>query len=156
MNLNITMIGQLITFVVFVWFCLKFVWPPLLSALEERQKKIADGLAAGEKGRHDLELAEKRALQVLHEAKDKAAEIVGHAEQRASEVADEAKEYAREEAAHILENAKKEIDLEINQAKEQLRSAVAQLAMTGAGKILEKEVDAKVHNKLVDELVKQL
>lgn len=156
MNLNATLIGQSITFFIFVWFCMKFVWPPITNALAERKKKIADDLAAAEKGRHEQELAEKRAIKVIKEAKDKAQEIINHAEKRGNEISDEAKEKAKVEADRVVEAAKGEIEQESNRAREDLRTAVAELAVAGAAKILEKEIDAKVHADMVDKLVKQL
>ncbi len=156
MNINLTLIGQSITFFFFVWFCLKFVWPPIMNALVERKKLIADGLAAGEKGKHDLELAEKSAIDKLKVAKNKAAEIINHAEKRAGEIVDEAKDHAKVEAERIVAGAQSDIDQEVNRAREELRKSVADLAIVGASKILEKEVDARAHAKMVDSLVAQL
>lgn len=156
MNINLTLIGQSITFLFFVWFTWKFVWPPLNQALAERKKKIADDLAAAEKGRHEQKLAEKRAVKVIKEAKTQAQEIINHAEKRGNEISDEAKDKAKIEADRIVEAAKGEIEQETNRAREELRAAVAELAVAGAAKILEKEIDAKVHADMVDKLVKQL
>lgn len=156
MNINFTLIGQTITFVVFVLFCMKYIWPPLMRVLEERKTRIADGLAAAEKGKHELELAEKRALDVLKKAKADAQEVIGLAEKRAAEIADQAKDQARVEAERIVQSARADIDQEVNRAKESLRAAVSALAVAGAGKILEQEVDAKAHARLLDSLVKQL
>ena len=156
MNINLTLIGQTITFMFFVWFTMKFIWPPLIQALTERRTKIADDLAAAEKGRHEKELAEKRAIEVIKEAKDKAQDIINHAEKRGNEVTDEAKEKAKEESDRIVAAAQGEIEQETNRAREQLRAAVAELAVASAAKILEKEIDTKVHAKLVDKLVEQL
>jgi len=156
MNINLTLIGQTITFMFFIWFTMKFIWPPLIQALTERRTKIADDLAAAEKGRHEKELAEKRAIEVIKEAKDKAQGIINHAEKRGNEVTDEAKEKAKEESDRIVAAAQGEIEQETNRAREQLRAAVAELAVASAAKILEKEIDAKAHAKLVDKLVEQL
>jgi F-type H+-transporting ATPase subunit b len=156
MNINATLIGQMIAFVLFVWFCMKFVWPPVMKALEDRKRTIADGLAAGEKGKHELELAERRAGDIVRDAKGKAGEIVSQAEKRAGEVIDEAKGHARTEADGILIAARAEIERERNVAREQLRVAVSTLAVAGAARILEKEIDAKAHAKLLDAVVKQL
>lgn len=156
MNLNATLIGQSIAFLLFVWFCMKFVWPPIMKALEERKKTIADGLAAGEKGKHELELAHRRAGDIVREAKGQATEVLSQAEKRAGEVIDEAKHQARVEAEGILVAARAEIDRERNAAREQLRAAVAGLAVTGAARILENEIDAKAHARLLDAVVKQL
>lgn len=156
MNINATLIGQSIAFFLFVAFCMKFVWPHIMKALEERKKTIADGLAAGEKGRHELELAERRAGEVVREAKGKAGEILSQAEKRAGGVVDEAKQLAKTEAEGILAAARAEIERERNAAREQLRQQVATLAVAGAARILEKEIDAKTHARLLDDLVKQL
>jgi len=156
MNINATLIGQTIAFVLFVWFCMKFVWPPIMKALEERKKTIADGLAAGEKGKLELELATRRAGDVVREAKGQANEILSQAEKRAGEVVDAAKGQAKTEAEGILVAARAEIDRERNVAREQLRVAVSTLAVAGAARILEKEIDAKAHAKLLDAVVKQL
>jgi len=156
MNINATLIGQTIAFILFVWFCMKFVWPPIMKALEERKKTIADGLAAGEKGKLELELATRRAGDVVREAKGQANEILSQAEKRAGEVVDAAKTQAKTEAEGILIAARTEIDRERNMAREQLRTAVSTLAVAGAARILEKEIDAKAHSKLLDAVVKQL
>lgn len=156
MNINATLIGQTIAFILFVWFCMKFVWPPIMKALEERKRTIADGLAAGEKGKHELELAERRAGDIVREAKGQATEIVSQAEKRAGDVIEEAKNQAKAEAEGILAAARAEVERERNAAREQLRSAVATLAVAGAAKILGKEIDAKAHAKLLDAVVKEL
>jgi len=156
MNLNATLIGQSITFFLFVLFCMKFVWPPITQALEERKKKIADGLAAAEKGQHDLELAKKRAVDVIKEGKDKAGEIVHQAERQASEIVDGAKERAKVEADRILANARSEIEQEANQVREQLRKRMGDLVVVAASKILEKEVDAKAHASLIENVAREL
>lgn len=156
MNINATLIGQSIAFFLFVWFCMKFVWPPIMRALDERKKTIADGLAAAERGKREQELAEKKALETLKKAKHEAAEVIALAEKRAAEIGDEAKNQAKTEAERIVTAAKADIDQEVNRAKESLRAAVAELAVAGAARILEKEVDAKVHAQLLDGVAKQL
>jgi F-type H+-transporting ATPase subunit b len=156
MNINLTLIGQSITFVVLVWFCMKFVWPPIMNALEQRKKKIADGLAAAERGAHEKELAEKRATETLHEAKQKAQEIINQAQKRANEIVEEAKVNARGEAERIVAAANAEIEQEVNRAREQLRGQVVSLAVAGAGKVLKKEIDAKANEQLLQDLVAQL
>ncbi|WP_045224994.1 F0F1 ATP synthase subunit B [Methyloterricola oryzae] len=156
MSINATLIGQMITFALLVWFTMKYVWPPLMQALEERKKKIADGLAAADKGKHEMELAEKKAKSVLKDAKDQAAEIVNLAQKRANELADERKEAAKQEGERIITAAKSEIDREIQQAKEQLRKEVATLAVSAAEQILKKEVDQDKHREIIDNLGKQL
>lgn len=149
MNINLTLISQAIAFSIFIWFTVKYIWPPLLRAIEERQKTIADGLAAGERGRHELELASQRSSDTLKEAKQRASEIVLQAEKRAVEIVEEAKNLAREEGGRIIAGAKAEIEHEVFGAKEVLRQHVATLAVAGAAKILRREVDAKVHADLL-------
>ncbi len=156
MNINLTLIGQSITFVFFVWFCMKFVWPPIMAALDERRKKIADGLAAAERGVHEQELAEKRATEVLHEAKLQAQEIIGQSQKRASEIVEESKQQAREEGERLLTAARAEIEQEVNRAREELRGQVANLAIAGASKVLRREVDAAANEDLLKDLVSQL
>ena len=156
MNITATLIGQSIAFFLFVWFCMKFIWPPLTRALEDRKKTIADGLAAGEKGRRELELGEKKALETIKKAKQDAAEVIALADKRAAEIADEAKDHAKAEAERIVSAARADIEQEVNRAKEQLRVAVSELAVAGAARILEKEVDAKAHAKLLEAVIKQL
>ncbi len=156
MNVTATLFGQIITFAVLVGFVMRFLWGPLTQLMQERQKRIADGLAAGEKGRHEQELGEKRALEILKQAKAEAQEIIVLAEKRAGEIADEAKEHAKAEAERIIQAARAEIDQETNRAREQLRAAVTGLAVAGASRILRKEVDAKAHAKLLEAVVKEL
>ena len=156
MNITATLIVQIFTFALLVWFIMHFLWKPLTSLMEERQRRIADGLAAAERGKRERELAEKRALEILRKAKTDAAEVIALAEKRAAEVAEEAKNQARAEAERILHAAHTEIDREINHAREQLRTVVSGLAVAGAAKILEKEIDEKAHAGLVESVVKQL
>ena len=156
MNINLTLIGQSITFLFFVWFCMKFVWPPIMGALQERQKRIADGLAAAERGQHEQELAEKAAAEKLHEAKAQAGEIIAHAQKRASEIVDEAKGDARTEGERLLAAAQSEIEQEVNRAKETLRQQVAGIAVAGASKVLEREIDESAHGDILDKLVAEI
>lgn len=156
MNINLTLFAQAATFAMLIWFTIRFVWPPLLNAIETRQKTIADGLAAGERGKLDLELAEKRASQELHAAKEKASEIIALAEKRASEIIDEAKTGAKAEGDRLIVGAKAEIDQEVNRAKEGLRQQVAQLAVAGAEKILRREIDAKAHGDMLTAIANEL
>lgn len=156
MNINLTLIGQTLTFIVFVWFCMKFVWPPIMQALHDRKAKIADGLAAAERGQHDKELAQKRAKEVLHEAKGEAAEIIAQAQKRASEIVEEAKADARTEGERLKVAARAEIEQETNRAKEQLRGQVVFLAVAGAGKVLERELDERAHSDMLDKLASQI
>lgn len=156
MNINLTLFGQMVSFAVFVWFTMKFVWPPIVKALEDRKSKIADGLAAAERGHHEQELAQRRAGEMLHEAKAQAADFVGMAQRRAAEIVDEAKGDARAEGERILAAARAEIDKERNRLKEQLREHVAQLAVAAAEKILQQEIDAAKHKDLLDAMAKQV
>ena len=156
MNINLTLIGQSITFIAFVWFCLKFIWPPLIGALEERKNKIADGLAAAERGAHEKELAEKRAAETLHEAKNQAQDIINQAQKRANEIVEESKDTARTEGERIVAAANAEIEQEVNRAREHLRGQVATLVIAGAEKVLKKEIDAKANEDLLQDLVAQL
>ncbi len=156
MNVTATLFGQMLTFAVLVAFVWHFLWGPLTGMLAERNKRVADGLAAGEKGMRELELAEKRVVELLREAKQQTAEILAQAEKRSSEIIDEAKSHARVEAENILTGAKTEITREMNAAREQLRASVAELAVTGAARILEKEIDAKSHARMLEAVVRQL
>jgi F-type H+-transporting ATPase subunit b len=155
-NINATLLGQAITFAILIAFTMKFVWPPLMAAMAERAKTIADGLAAAERGKHDLELAEKRAAEILRLGKEKATEIIAASEKRATEIVEEAKAQARAEGDRILIAAKADIDQEVFRAKEQLRTQVSAVALAGAGKILGREIDAKAHNDLLDKLVAEI
>ena len=156
MNINATLIGQAISFIFFVWFCMKFVWPPIMAALEERRKKIADGLAAAERGKHEQELAEQRAKEVIGEAKQEASNIIAQAQKRASEIVEEAKDTARAEGDRIIASANAEIEQEVNRAKEHLRGQVVSIAVAGAGKVLNREIDDKAHDDLLKDLVSQI
>jgi F-type H+-transporting ATPase subunit b len=155
-NINATLLGQAITFAILIWFTMKFVWPPLMSAMQERAKTIADGLAAGDRAKHDLELAAKRSAEVIREAKEKAAEIIASGDKRAAEIIEAAKNQAKVEADRLVAGAQAEIDQEVFRAREQLRGQVSAIALAGAGKILGREIDAKAHNDLLDKLVAEI
>lgn len=156
MNINFTLISQAMAFAIFIWFTVRFVWPPLMRAIENRQKTIADGLAAGERGKRELELASQRSGDVVREAKQRASDIITQAEKRAAEIVDEAKVAAREEGGRILVGAKAEVEQEVFRAKEVLRQQVADLALAGATKILRREVDEKAHAELLASLKAEL
>ncbi len=156
MNINFTLIAQAIAFAVLIWFTVKFVWPPLLKAIEARQKEIADGLAAAQEGRSALEVAAKKSEVTLAEAKQKASEIIAQAEKRGTQIIEEAKGNAKVEGDRIIAGAKAEIDQEVNRAKEGLRAQVATLAIAGAEKILRKGIDAKAHSELLSKLAAEL
>jgi F-type H+-transporting ATPase subunit b len=156
MNINATLIGQIIAFVLLIWFVNKLLWGPLNNLLAARQKRIADGMAAADKGRHELELSEKRAKELIQEARAKAAEILAQSEKRASEIVEEAKADARTEAERLVTGARAEIAQEVNRAKEQLRAQVSTLAAAGASKIIKREIDRKAHDDLLKDLVSQI
>ncbi|QIK38865.1 F0F1 ATP synthase subunit B [Caldichromatium japonicum] len=156
MNINLTLFAQMITFAVFVWFCMRYIWPPIVKALAERKAKIAEGLAAAERGHQERALGEQRALELIREAKANAAEIVGQAQKRAAEIIDEAKSEARAEGERLLTAARAEIERETNRAREELREKVAMLAIAAAEKILKKEIDLAAHRALVEDFAKQL
>jgi F-type H+-transporting ATPase subunit b len=156
MNINLTLIAEMIVFIAFVWFCKKFVWSPIITALHARKAQIADGLAAAERGQLEHERAEKLAIEELKQAKVKASEIIAKAEKRASDIVDESKTDARTEGDRLLVAAKAEIDQEIQRAKETLRAELGTIVVSGAEKILEREVDASVHDDMIKKLAAQI
>ena len=156
MNINATLLGQAISFALFVWFCMKFVWPPLINAIEERQKKIAAGLADANRAAKDLELAQAKATGQLREAKATANEIIEQANKRKAQIVDEAKAEADTERAKIIAQGQAEIEAERNRVKEDLRKQVAALAIAGAEKILERSIDEAAHSDIVNKLVAEL
>lgn len=156
MNMNYTLIGQTIFFVIFVLFCMKFVWPPIMAALEERKKKIADGLAAAEQGEQAQEKAEAEAAELIQEAKQQASDIIAQAQKRGNDMVEEAKSTAKVEADRVKASAEAELEQEISRARESLRGQVATLAVAGAEKILQREIDAKAHQQVVDDLAAQI
>ncbi len=153
MNINATLIGQVITFAIFIWFVMKFVWPPVVNMMEERRKKIADGLAAAEKGHRELELAQIKAQEKMVEAKAQAAKVIEQANQRASYIIEESKDKARDEGKRLLNLAQAEIEQERNMARETLLKEVSTLAVAGAEKILGQRVDQEQNARLVDEMI---
>lgn len=156
MNINATVIGQTIAFAVFVWFCMKYVWPPMMQALDDRQKKIADGLAAADRASTDLELTRKRVIEELKDAKQQSQDIIDQANRRASQIIEEAKDQARAEGERLKAAAQAEIEQEANRAREVLRSQVAALAVAGAEKILGENLDEAANSRLVDDLAAEL
>jgi F-type H+-transporting ATPase subunit b len=156
MNINLTLFAQAITFFAFILFTAKFVWPPLMRAVEARQKQIADGLAAAEQGKQSLEVSAKQAAEEIAKARARAAEITAQAEKRATQMIEEAKLSAREEGDREKTAAKAEIAQEVSRAKEALRSQVSLLAVAGAEKILRREVDAKAHADLLQAVQAEL
>lgn len=156
MNINLTLLMQAVGFGLFVWFTAKFVWPPLLRAIERRQKDVAEGLAAAERGRNELAEAGKRSEAELADAREKAQDIIGRAEKRATQIVDDARQAARAEGERLIAGAKAETDQQATNAKEQLREQVAALAVAGAERILRREIDAKIHAELLAQLKQEL
>lgn len=156
MSITLTLIGQSITFFVFVYFCMKVVWPALMNVMQEREKRIADGLEAAERADKDLELAQKKVSDQLKQAKEQAASIIEQANKRASQIVEEAKENALVEAERIKVSAHAEVERDVSQAREALRGKVAALALIGAEKVLGASVDEKVHSAMLDKLAAEL
>lgn len=156
MNFNATFIGQIVVFAIFVWFCAKFVWPPIMDAMQARQKKIAEGLDSADRAAKDLELAQHDVAKKLQKAKQEAAAILEQANKRAAQLVDEAKAEARVEGERIVAAAQSEVDKEVNAAREELRSRISELTLAGAERILGSEVDAKKHSELLDKLAAEL
>lgn len=156
MNLNATFFAQMVVFFILWWVVAKFIWPPLVKALDERATKIADGLAAAEKGKAELELANKRVDQAMAEARTEGAQRVADAEKRAQLTADEIKQNAQAEATRIIAQAKAEADQQVTRARDELRDQVAVLAVRGAEQILKREVNAQVHTDLLNQLKAEL
>jgi F-type H+-transporting ATPase subunit b len=155
-NINATLLGQVVWFAFFIWFVMKLVWPYFRRIIAERQKNVAEGLAAAERGRQDLEAAGKRSGEMLASARQQAQEIIAQADRRASQIVEEAKGTAKGEGDRLIAGARAEIDQDLSRAREALRDQVAQLALAGAEKILRREVDAKVHADLLSELKREL
>ena len=156
MEINLTLVVQMLVFGAFVWFTMKFVWPPLSKALEERQDTIADGLAAAERGRRELELAQHRVKDEMKQAKVQASDIIEKANRRAAQLIEEAKSDAREEAQKLAKVAEEQISQEVNRAKDVLRKQVAGLAVAGAEKILMREIDEQANRVLLDNLIEEI
>ncbi|HLD17140.1 MAG TPA: F0F1 ATP synthase subunit B [Coxiellaceae bacterium] len=156
MDINITLLGQMITFAIFVWFTMKFVWPPLMKVMNERKQKIAEGLAAAEEGERKLELADAEYKAHLVEAKNQAAHIIEQANQRARHIVEESKDKAREEGERLMQITDSEIKTAVNHAKEALTKQFATLAIAGAEKILQHNVDEKANEKLLNELIQEI
>ena len=156
MNLNATLIAQTIVFFVLSWFTMKLVWPPIMKALDERASKIADGLAAAEKGKQNLASAESRAGDIERETRARAQEVIAGAEKRAVAIVEEAKQAAKTEGDRIIAGARFEVQQEASQLRDALRQQVAALAVAGAEKILRREVDTKVHESMLSDLAREL
>lgn len=153
MNLNFTLFGEMITFAIFVWFTMRFVWPPLMKAMEERREKIAAGLAAAEKAKRDLELASHKVTEILTEAKAQAAQLVEQANHRANQMIEEAKARARDEGDRLLVIAKSDAEREYQSAREKLMNEVASLVITGAEKVLKNEVNKSANDKIIADVL---
>jgi len=156
MNINATLFGEMLTFLLFVWFTMRFVWPPVIKAMQDRQKKIADGLAAAEKSQQELKLSEQKSIATLREAKNSASKLIDQANSRASQIVDEAKGISRQQAKKIIEDAHQEIDQSVKNAKENLQATVVQAAIASAEKILQKEIDQAAHDKLIEKLIAEI
>lgn len=156
MNLNASLIAEMFAFALFVWAVMKWIWPPLLKAMDERAKTISDGLAAGERGRQELTQAHEQANGILREARAKATDAVNTANQQASQILEDARKQAQVERQRQVEAAKAEIQQELNRAKDALRGEVAKVALAAAERIIEREIDAKAHKALLDELAGQI
>jgi F-type H+-transporting ATPase subunit b len=156
MNMTLTIFAQAAAFALFIWFCVKFIWPPLLGAIERRQKMIADGLAEAERGRSSLADAQKEKEKLLREARDRAHELVTQAERAASQRIEESKTQAKAEGDRLLAAAKAQIEQEVQAARQQLREKLASLAVAGAEKILRREVDARAHAEMLERLKAQI
>ncbi len=156
MDFNLTLIGQTIAMIVFVWFCMKFIWPPVMAALDKRRKEIADGIAAGEKGQKELADARQGSEAILADARQKAVQVTDLAHKRGNDLVAEAKNTAMAEGQRLVSQARGEIENEQNRARDRLRKEVSALALAGAARVLGREVDAQAHAKLLDELAEQL
>lgn len=156
MDFNMTLIGQTVSFAIFVWFTMRFVWPILLGKMAEREKRIADGLTAAEQGQERFEQAEQRYEELVKEGKQQAADIIAQAQKRGDELIEEAKTDAKSEAERIKQSAQADIDRQIAQARERLKAEVAALALAGAEQILVREVDRRTHNELFDKICARL
>ncbi len=156
MNINLTMIGQLIMFAMFTWFCMKFIWPPIVAAMEERKKRIESGLIAAERGLSEHKEAQQKAQEMLNQSKDQAAEIIANAGRQASTMVEDAKDTAVQEADRIKASAQAEIDQEAQRARNELKDQVSDLVMQGVNSVLAKEVDAKAHKDMLGKLSQTL
>ena len=156
MQINLTLVIQMLVFVILIWFTMKFVWPMITNLMQEREKKIALGLAAAEKGQAELSQARSNSDAIIREARERASQIIDHAQHRANEIIDQAKSTATQEGQRLVAAAQQQIDLEANRAREALRKEVATLAVTTASKLLEREIDARAHADLISKLATQI
>ena len=156
MDINATIIGQFITFAILVWFTMKYVWPPITKAIHDREKKIAGGLEAAERSKRELEQAEHKALSIIRDAKQQATQLIEQANLHSAKLVEEAKAQAKQEHARIVETAQGEIDREVTRAKEALKAQLATLAITGAEKIIQRNIDPSIHRDLLNELATEI
>ncbi len=156
MSLNLTLLGQAIAFAIFVGFCMKYVWPPIIAALQERQRRIDDGLAAGERGRAELDNAQEQSQKLLAESKAEASKLINNAEQRAAKIIEEAKQQAQVERERIIESAQEDIDQSVVRVKDELRGQLAALVVAGVTQLTSVEVRAGKHDDMLSELVERL
>lgn len=156
MNINATLFGQAVVFTILIWFSWKFIWPPLVKAVEDRQRKIADGLAAAERGQKELQQSHGQAAEIVNEAREKALRIVDQANRRSSEIIEEARTTALAEGQRLLTDARQEVSLEQARARDALRKDVAVLAVAGASRLLEREIDPKAHADLIEKLAREI
>lgn len=156
MEINATIIGQFITFAILVWFTMKYVWPPIIQAMREREKKIAAGLEAAERSKRELEIAEHKALSIIREAKQQAAQILEQTNLHSAQLVEEAKALAKQESRRIIDLAQGEIDQDVTQAKEVLKVQLATLVITGAEKIIQRKLDPSIHHDLLNELAAEM
>lgn len=156
MDINATLIGQMVTFAILVWFTMKYVWPPITQAMHDREKKIAAGLEAAERSQRELEMAEHKAMTIIREAKQQANQIIEQANLHSAKLVEEAKQNAKQEGQRIVELAQGDIDREISQAKETLKAHLAKLAISGAEKIIQRNLDTQVHQDLMNKLAAEI
>jgi F-type H+-transporting ATPase subunit b len=156
MSINATLIGQFLVFAILIWFTVKFIWPPLMKAVEDRQKKIADGLAAAERGQKDLQNASVEAQKVIDEARAKSLKILEQANKRSAEIVEEARSTAISEGQRLVADARSEVGLEQSRARDALRKDVATLAVAGASRLLQREIDPKAHADLIEQLAREI
>lgn len=156
MDINATIIGQFITFAILVWFTMKYVWPPIIKTMHDREKKIAAGLEAAERSKRELEMAEHKALSIIREAKQQATQIIEQANLHSTQLVEEAKGQAKQESQRIVDLAQVDIQREIAQAREALKDKLATLAVTGAEKIIQRNLDTSVHNDLLNQLAAEI
>lgn len=156
MEINATIIGQFLTFAILVWFTMKYVWPPIMTAMHDREKKIASGLEAADRSKRELEMAEHKAISIIREAKQQAAQVIEQANLHSAQLVEEAKAQAKQESQRIVEMAQGEIDREVAKAKDALKAQFATLAISGAEKIIQRNLDPSVHHEILNELAAEI